>query len=190
MTETTKRILVGITQDDELYFLDITTERDGKPYFSMCGDTNKPITLEEIEDRNESYLEDEGEEFWKQAVASGNTYDSLHNWLKQAKNKMDIVDCSIFDSEVEVDGQTYRFEAMSCGQHRLEVSDIKHFFIPRNTFRRLIMAWDKYHMKEVSTHELVLPMPYNDVSLEYTLSHIEPQNIEGLAMQAITIINS
>jgi hypothetical protein len=186
------KILAGITNDNELYFLNITTERDDKPYFSMSDDTHTPITVEDAKQRQEDSLDSsEMEYFWREAVQAERTTDSLKDWIEQVRNEQgetDAVDNSIFNITVEVDGEEYIFESQSCGQH--EEKTLKHYFISQNDFKMLLKAWELYHMKDIDVNQIVLPMPYNGVSVGYMLEHLPKQNIEALSMQAITIINS
>lgn len=184
------RILAGITEDNELYFLNVVTQRDGKPYFSMTGDTHTPITIEDAKKRTEDSLDSsEMSYLWKQAVEANRTKEGLEDWIEQVRNdqdETDAVDNSIFDITVEVDGEEYIFESNAGGQH--EVQTLKHYFIDKTLFRNLMRAWKQYHMKNVDVY--MVSLAGSGDTIGFMIDSIPKQNIEALAMQAITTINS
>ena len=188
--ETTKKILAGITENNELYFLNVTTEKDGKPYFSMTGDSHTPINIEDAKQRQQDSLDsDEMEYFWREAVQAGRTTYGLEDWIEQVRDEQsetEAVDNSIFSITVEVDGEDYIFEAQACGQHQEKI--LKHYFIDEQVFCDLMKAWELYHMKNIDVNSTSLP--HKGVTIGYMLNNLPVQNFEGLAMQAITIIQN
>lgn len=187
MRDNEKKVLAGITQDNELYFLNITTQRDGKPYFSITGDTHAPITVEDAKERVWDNLTDG--ELWRMAVQAEQTELGLEEWalyVIDTDGNLSGFDNSIFDITVEVDGTEYMFESISCGQH--EEKDLKHYFIDKLVFINLMRAWKQYHMKSIDAYA-VQPIGCM-ATLGYLIDNLPVQNLEALAMQAITIINN
>lgn len=183
------KILAGITEDDELYFLNVTTERDGKPYFSMTGETVRPITLEDAIDQSyestKSLIEEQTKDINDLYLRD---IDDIVQDVIDSDGNLSGIDTSLYPESVTVDNQEYVFESCSCGQH--EEKTLKHYFINQDSFRMLLKAWELYHMKDIGVDKIVLPMPYNSVSVGYMLDNMPKQNIEALVMQAITTINS
>jgi len=169
------KILAGITEENELYFLEIETAREGQAYFSMSGFTVEPITVEEAEERLED-MYDSGyyKESWKQSVEVGATLLGYYEWLDRVKEEEsweEALDNSLFSEIVDVDGVEYGFLSESCGQH--QERELKHYFLDKKTFDLLMLYWDKYHLKNFSPAMPELP----------------EQNINELAIEAIRIIN-
>lgn len=147
---TTKRILAGVTENNELYFLEASiTDRNGYDEFTMSGFTVTPVTEEDKEAYEANYLEDEGHHMWQQAVEAGTTYDSMEDWLEQVRDEGDSMDCSLYSETAEHEGTTYYFESQACGQH--EENNLTHYTIKRSLFNKIMKLWHTYHMKPVST---------------------------------------
>lgn len=179
------KILAGITHSSELYTLKITTERDGKPYFSMCGETSEPIELEEAKNRVWEDLTDG--EFWKMAVQDGRTELGKEEWAQQV---IDIDgDLAGFDydthtGEIEVNGSKYLLEWRAFGQHEEET--LKHYFIDEKLYRELMKLWNQYHLKE---------LPKNSTAEDIykwakEVSEKQGKDTEYLVKQAVEIIIS
>ena len=186
------KILAGITHDNELYFLEVDTtndKRNGYNEFSMSGFTCTPILEESVEENANNYLDDEGDYFWRQAVEAKATTLGLDEWIQSVKDEggMGSFDNSLFDESVDVEGETYLFESGSCGQHQEET--LKHYFIDKQLYNVLMEAWDKYHIKNMKGRPLLVN--HGAETIEWWLENkLEKQNIEALAMQAITFINN
>lgn len=187
MNKVTKKILAGVTENDELYFLNITTERDSKPYFSMTGDTVSPILLENAIEQSRQSIKSLVEE---ETINISDLYlrdiDDIVEDIINGDGKLSGIDTSIYPESVTVCGEEWVFESQSCGQHQEKT--LKHYFIDQKHYQILLRAWELYHMKDIDVHNIVLPVPYNAVSVGYILDNMRKQNIEALAMQAITMI--
>lgn len=147
-----KKILAGITRDDELYFLEIDTtngKRNGYNEFTMSGFTVKPITLEDA--KNQSYesikslVEDETRDI-------NNLYlrdiDDITQNIVDSDGNLSGLDTSLFSETVALEnGTEYVFESGSCGQHKEK--ELKHYFINENLYKQLLKIWDRYHLKEL-----------------------------------------
>lgn len=146
----TKRLLAGVTEDRELYFIETSiTDRNGHDELTMSGFTVLPITEEEKEEKEESYLDGEEQYYWQEAVASGSTFDSMDDWVQQVRDEGDHVDCSLYPKTADVEGITYYFESQGCGQHT--VYHLDYYSISKTVHREMITLWDKYHLKPTST---------------------------------------
>lgn len=180
--KTTKRILAGVTDNNELYFLEASiTDRNGYDEFTMSGFTVNPVTEEDKESYEASYLDGEEEYFWKEAVASGSTYDSMEDWIQQVRDEGDHMDCSLYPETVEHEGTTYYFESQSCGQH--EENNLTHYAIKRTLFNKILKLWHTYHMKPVST------MTTEDKKLLDEVMSLE-QDEEAEVLKAVSYIEN
>lgn len=167
-----KTIFVGITNDDELYRLNIEIEeRNGiKNYFSMTGET---VGLES-EENLKQYAQDSLEgEFWQQAVADGQTELGKYDWVDYVLDtdgweSMSDIDYTL--SPVEIDGEDYYFTWQSAGQH--EVNEFKKLFISEELRKELMDLWKKYHLEEFNG----------------ALPELPEQNIEDIAKQSAEFI--
>lgn len=153
-------LCVGITQDNELYFLEITPKSVGG-YFSMSGRTLRPVEAEKGEKNAKEQLKDG--ESWKFAVDAGRTTLGLNDWVDLVLNtdgwesQFDL-DNSL--GSVAVDGRDYYFDYSACGQH--EEENLKEYFIFETLFKNLMRIWKKYHLKKANT--LKLPeLPKQDI---------------------------
>lgn len=181
--KTKHKLLVGITQNDELYFLEIERQHQGHDYFAMSGFTVRPTTREEAEEETRNNLKDG--ELWQQAVQAGNTELGLNDWVDyviESDGDICMFDNSLFDEEITIDGVEYLFESCSCGQH--EVEDLKHYFIDRKLFDLLMKIWKKYHLKKYELEKSGSDMAIVEEALSIN------QDYTALALEAVNIINN
>lgn len=176
------KILAGITEEGELYILEIDRESKEHPYFAMSGSTSMPILKERAEDQVREGLE-EGEE-WKYAVESGNTEMSKADWIDyvlSVDGSLAGFDNSLFPLEVEYEGEEYIFESRSCGQH--EEDALAHYFIPEEQYRALMSVWKQYHLKP----EPSIASMANGV-IERALETASKQDERALAIEAVRLM--
>jgi len=177
-------ILAGITENNELYFLEIDNNNDrrnGYDEFSMAGFVVEPILLEDAHREVREYLEDG--EAWREAVKSERTQLGLYDWVESVidnDGQLAGFDNSLFDEFVEVDGQEYIFKSKACGQHKEK--NLKHYFIEKEVFNILMNIWSQYHMKTIPTYEPVATTIKNIMKIK--------QDISALAVKAIKLINN
>lgn len=142
------RLLVGITNENELYFLEISPKYEEQKHFSMTGFTVSPISEDAGEREARERLED-GEQ-WRMAVEAGHTCAGLKDWVEEVLNLdgwQHVLDCSLYPDEFNhTDGNTYHFISQACGQH--QEKELKHYLIDKENFDYLMMLWDKYHLKK------------------------------------------
>lgn len=174
-----KKILAGVTPDGDLYFLNITRENQNGQ-FSMTGETVRPIRREDAEQQTRESLEDG--ELWKMAVESDSTTLGLDEWVDfvlATDGELSGFDNSLFDAEIEVNGEDWLFESSSCGQH--QEKELAHYFIDKFLFDNLMRLWDTYHLKQAPTEGRDLGILDGALLIE--------QDIEAEAKRAVELIN-
>lgn len=183
------KLLAGVTESNELYFLEIdptNDKRNGYNEFSMCGNTVTPITAEEIEERDSNYLDGEELYFWKQAVEAGSTTESLDDWIAQVREEGGSVDLCSDIYPVDIDGTEYSFEYRSAGQH--QEKSLKAYFIPETLYHDLMKAWDMAHLKDTDKLPAQHKNWLSDV-VEHAKQEAKGQDWEVLSIKAIELIN-
>lgn len=138
------KIVAGVTKDKEIYFLEI----DNKDYFSMSGFTVKPLTLEDAQEQSRQNIESSIEEDTRNinSLYLRDIDDIVDDVIKSDGN-LSGLDTSLYNKTVEVDGQEYVFESMSCGQH--EEKELDLYFIDKSDYMVLMSIWSKYHLKKI-----------------------------------------
>lgn len=82
---TTYLEIVGINKQGELVVLEDIFQYGDNGLKGATGFTMRPLTQEEIDERNEP---SELKEYWQQAVEAGTTEDSLEDWTELAKSEL------------------------------------------------------------------------------------------------------
>ena len=173
-------IIVGITNDNEIYSLILELKNDGE--FTMSSETNRPLLYGDAVQQNRERLEDG--ELWKMAVESDNTKLGLDDWIDYVitvDGDINMIDNSLMPDEVTVNGEHYIFESSACGQH--QEKELKHYFIDHALYDELFILWDKYHMEQA---------PAKDVGTYSVMERAfqTEQNREELLKKAISIIEN
>lgn len=148
-------LIIGTTKNGEIYRIEAEAEdRNGsKNYFSMTGETIIPITYASAVEQSRESLEDG--ELWKQAVEAGTTTEGLDDWIDyvlSTDGEISMVDTSLEESELTIDGIDYVFESGSCGQHEENETDL-NLMIKAGDYRKIRNFWNKYHMKDIPDSE-------------------------------------
>jgi len=149
MINNKKRVFAGITQDDELYFLEIEPKSEQHNYFAMSGFTIRPLLYEDAVKQSRESLEDG--EYWRQAVESERTELGLSDWIDQVleeDGEISQIDNSLYSEQLNIDGEEYIFESGSCGQHKEK--NLKYYAIDKAVFNSLMDIWEKNHLKKVN----------------------------------------
>lgn len=144
---TRQRIYVGITEDNELYYIEIEPKSENHKYFAMSGSTIAPIEAVQGEQEAKERLEDG--ELWKMAVESGHTTLGLDDWVELVLSTDGWESQFDFDYDIsptDYDGKEYHWDNRSGGQH--EESKFKHLFISQELLTELQNLWKEYHLKE------------------------------------------
>lgn len=178
MTTKEIKILAGITKNDELYFIEI----NNKEYFSMTGFTVRPLFLEDAIRQNRESLEDG--ELWRQAVEAKQTELGLNEWIDyviEYDGNITMIDTSLFQEEITIDGDEYIFESQSCGQH--QENELKKYFIDEKLFTELMKLWEQYHLKVLSKNSTAEDI-YN-----WAKEISQQQDINKLLTEAVNFIN-
>jgi len=167
-----EKIFAGITDNNELYFLEIEPKTEKHNYFSMSGFTVKPIKEDDAIKQVKEGLEDG--EMWKQAVESNATEMGKEEWIEDVLSidwELSGFDNSLLDNEISVNGENWLFESQSCGQH--EEEELKEYFIDKELFSSLMDIWKKYHLKEENPILPEIPNQDIDELLERAILLIE-----------------
>ena len=146
------KILVGVTKENELYFLEISNEK----YFSMSGFTIEPLELEEAKKQSYESIKNLVEEETRDI--SGlylRNIDEIVEEVIKSDGNLSGLDTSLFSEEIEANGDEYVFLSQSCGQHELKAEEIKTFFIDEFLFINLLIMWKAYHLKQVDFNSTV-----------------------------------
>lgn len=142
-----KQYFLGVNSDSELYSIEIEPVSDGHEYFSICGQTDRPIEYQDAVNRTREYLEDG--ELWRMAVQDKMTTLSLNDWVDwviDTDGEVSGIDNSCLPDEYkDENGMVWLFEGSSGGQH--QEKELEHSFIPQALLDEVMEAWDKYHLK-------------------------------------------
>lgn len=172
-------IFVGITQYDELYFVEIKQPTIDYNYFSITGTTVSVEEAEQAEQFAREQLEDG--DYWKMAVEAGDTELGLNDWVESVLNTDGWESMHDFDydlSPVEYKDKEYYFSFSAAGQHQEKLEDMKELFISKEDFRVLMNTWDKYHLKKQSVklpQSLTQPQDKNTI-LQKTIQNFINNN--------------
>jgi hypothetical protein len=142
-----EQFFLGITEDNELYSIEIAPVSEEHDYFSICGQTDRPIEYSDAVNRTRESLEDG--ELWKMAVEGDNTEMGLDEWIEYViinDGKVSGIDNSCLPDEyTDEHGEVWLFEGCSGGQHKEE--KLKEYFISKQLFEDVMAVWEKWHWK-------------------------------------------
>lgn len=175
------KILAGVTNDDELYFLEIEKQTNEHKYFAMSGFTVKPVELEAAKDQSRESIQSLiDEEISMSELPAWYFKDSeeLTDYVINSDGNLSGIDTSLYPGSVEVDGVEYVFESGSCGQH--EERSLKTYFIDVTDYNILMSVWEKYHLKSDVKMSQV-----ENITVDKVLESEKTQNKEALIIEAI-----
>lgn len=147
-----RKYLLGATSDKELVFGEFEiTYRNGYAEFTASFNNVRPFNGDNVD--LEEYFED-----WAEGLGKEIKYDMCYDYdckpSELAKNLADdcndirdAMDCSIYPECYEINGDSWYFESMSCGQH--DTRDEMEEIINPEAYDLLHELWDKYHLKKV-----------------------------------------
>lgn len=140
--------LLGATSNNELVFGKFgVTYRNGYAEFTASFNTVRPFNGENFDLKQ--YYED-----WMEGVDKECLYDLCERFncspLELAKECIDVrdaLDCSLYPECYTVNGDSWYFESVSCGQYdtRDEMEEITN----PEAYRLLHELWDNYHLTKV-----------------------------------------
>ena len=122
---------LGVNKDSELYSIQIEPMNGKHAYFSICGQTDRPIEYQEAVIRTRERLED-GEDV--DGEVSG------------------IDNSCLPDEYKDENGIVWLFEGSSGGQHQERT--LEHSFIPQELLDEVMETWDWYHLKSENPKNL------------------------------------
>jgi len=145
---------LGVNEDSELYSIEIEPMNGKHAYFSICGQTDRPIEYQKAVNRTREGLEDG--EFWRMAVADKTTEMSLSDWVEFVINEdgeVSGIDNSCLPDEYkDENGIVWLFEGSAGGQHQERT--LKHSFISPQLLEDVMQVWDEYHLKNENPKNL------------------------------------
>lgn len=121
-----RKSLVCKTQDDEILIIKAQVGgiySNKKPNIAVYVDVITPLNVEEAERRAKESLEDG--ELWKMAVDNDNTTLGLDDWVDYVLDTdgwESTIDNSLYNKEIEIDGENYIFDSLGFGGYREEIS--------------------------------------------------------------------
>lgn len=150
MTHTKQKLFLGVTNDNELYYVEIENRKLGEqePYLSVTGSTVEAIEAEQGE--AEAYERLMDGELWRMAVDQQQTEEGLSEWANNViamdgwQSQYDI-DQSI--DPVQYEGKEYFFDSRSGGQHVIKLEDMKKLFVEVSVYKAIMRLWNEYHLK-------------------------------------------
>lgn len=115
------------TQDNTILIVKATTGIKGNRYVSVTASEVEPLLYSDAVIRTRESLEDG--DLWKDAVQSGNTTLGLDAWIEYVidnDGETSMIDNSLYTEELDIDGDNYIFDSISCGclhDHIAKVTD-------------------------------------------------------------------
>lgn len=149
-----EQYFLGITSNYELAFGEFEVQTwNGYPEFSASFFTVRPVTEDDVdaEEYYEEYIQCSGKDYLYDCCVDWDCRPSelvdemMYRWGTEVP---DILDCSYYPKEVEINRKTYYFESSCGGQHDLR-KDGMEVYIDNKAFDKLMMLWDKYHLKKI-----------------------------------------
>ena len=151
-----------------------TKIHEQKPYFSVTGETVRAIEEEQAKSEAWDMLKDG--EMWKLAVQEGNTEMGLDDWCNYVLDTdgyEGLFDIDYKLGNAEVKGKTYVFDFQSGGQHVVDPTLIRHYFVPAGVHASINDLWDTYHLRNIDT--------ISDLSTMEAIKRIgESQDVEAI----------
>lgn len=167
-----KEFLLGVDANDEIIFCKMERTSDGR--FSMSFQTVRPLLGRDFDAYE--YCE---EYYSREQIGDAEYLNLLEEYdcspselaSKIAENSFDprdYLDCSLFDKEINVDGDLWYFESCSCGQHDTREVGMK-IHVNEKAYDLIHEAWDKYHLKLIPKEELNKVLEaIEDIQCSYT----------------------
>lgn len=148
-----KEIIAGITEDNEIYLIEIEPKSPDHDYFAMSADTVSPVTLKEAKNEARdtwvSLFQDDPDQLRDMNERMGThfkTPESGAKYVLQVNGELHGFDNSTLTDEIHHKGKDWLFRAGSGGQH--QERRLKTYFISPDLFKKLMNIWDKYHLKK------------------------------------------
>jgi hypothetical protein len=116
--EIEKNIVVK-TEENTILIINcqITKGYNRTPYVSITADEISPLSYKNAVKLNREILED-NEYLWEEAVSNHQTKLGFEDWKEMIINidgEIAMIDNSLYDEEIEINGEDYIFESFGCG---------------------------------------------------------------------------
>ena len=146
-------ILLGATKYNELVFADVDIRNIwGKTNeFSVCFNCVRPIDIDNIDftERYESMVDSMDADTKLDLLEQLDCKPSdLADELSYSGDISDVVDLYYDADDVNVDGDDWSYEIMSCGQ--CDSRDNMAEYVNEDAYNKLHELWDKFHLKEIA----------------------------------------
>lgn len=105
------------TANNEILIVEVTTHDNGRKYVAVTANCIAPLKYSDAVERNREMLEDD-DYLWKEAVAADRTQLGFEDWVEMVINsdgETCMIDTSLYPYKVEIDGEDYIFDSVSCG---------------------------------------------------------------------------
>jgi hypothetical protein len=113
------------TQDGSILIVNIEKRSDRD--ITITADEVTPVEYDDAVQSSADIFRDSSEELWREAVAAGNTTQSLDEWTEDVIENEDdtfMVDTSLYSETVTIDGTDYVFESGACGCLHEQILDV------------------------------------------------------------------
>lgn len=156
------KFLLGATVNNDLVFGEYElTERNGFRQFLASFSVVRPFREEDF--NAEEYAESELDCYSKAekydlcdqfccapcdlAACLAESYDD---------DPRKAIDCSLFPECYEIDGTSWYFKSVACGQHDLKKDETMKAYTNKTAFDMLYTLWDNFHLKEANDNCLTV----------------------------------
>jgi len=152
MDKQLKKILIGITKDNEILELEIKNPKRKKDYFSISGNTARPITRMRAKKQTKEFWEDYlgNDEIQEMNERMGTKFRSpkqAGKYVRDVDGELHGFDNSTMTDELRFKGKDWLFESSSAGQIRDELGNLKKTFVKQKVIDKIKRSWDADHLK-------------------------------------------
>lgn len=159
-----EEILLGNNKNGEIIFgnVEIRNRNNGNELeFSASFDVVIPFNVDHFNERLkddyiESYIECFDDKYKMKLLKEYDCKPSeLHDVLKDTMEYNDLVDCSLYNEEYDINGKTFAFESSSCGQHDILKNEYDKIvdFTDKESVMIIYNMWQEKHLSQITLEE-------------------------------------
>ena len=146
-----ENILLGVTELNEIVFANISIRENKTLSISFNLVTPTIIDNEYLYERFANLMEDlPKEDLYDLCVQYNVAPSNLIDEMFAYSNVEDIIDISTFPEEVQIEGDNFIFETVSCGQ--CETRNLMSEYVDKDCYMRLITLWKAYHLQSIDDY--------------------------------------
>lgn len=151
-----EKFLIGATKENEIVFceMEITT-RNGYKEFSVSFDCVRPFKEDDIdlEDYTEGLLEGyDKATLYDMCKDNDCSPSQLASIIAKEESIEDLMDLSLYNNTIYVNGESWRFESSSCGQCDTREDMLE--YVDEKTYNIIHELWDNFHLEEMTDNEV------------------------------------